>query len=714
MQVRLLATLAFLLVTIPAARAEGPSPAEQADIIGRHRSAMVTVEYELQYDGGKPPAIGGDSAAGLVQQDRPLELTGFLISPDQVVAPDPTVEDRFVKGIRARFGEDATAAHPAAYARQQGAVFLRLEHPLKGTQPLAFAPGEGPYGAVERNRSSGFWTTAFQPLPSNLSVRDDGSRFVYLEPPCLIVDSKGNPVTLQFTGELAPDGAWKTPPSQWEAVSAGDMAQALSALQKTAESALLRVKIELRSPRRTVGVPMRRGDEGESATELNVPGVVLDERRLLVLAPLEPKVTARLERMLVYPADGGEPVAAAFSQTLKDYGALVANLEKPVGAALKVWPCPVEEFRNALLLGAIVTIRGDKRVVHVGRKRIPSFWVGWEGRVYPQPIAAEEEPFLFALDGRLMALPIARRPKVSTQREGYMEQQGPATPMCYLTGHLADPAAHADLNNVPLTEEEENRLAWLGLEMQPLDEDLARADQVSHLTENGRTGALVSYVYPDSPAAKAGVEAGFVLLRLHVEGEPKPIEVMVNRGYIESFPWERLDEVPEQYYDRIPTPWPPAENDFIRTLTDLGFGRKFKAEFSDHGKIVLKDFEVVRGPTHYGEAPGYRSKQLGFTAKDMTYEVRRYFRKKDDDPGVIVSRMEPGSKVSVAGIKPYEIITAVNDQPVHNVKELEQLLTGGQAYRLSVLRMTQSRIVNVRLAEVPAGTEKEQPGKPTR
>ena len=69
-------------------------------------------------------------------------------------------------------------------------------------------------------------------------------------------------------------------------------------------------------------------------------------------------------------------------------------------------------------------------------------------------------------------------------------------------------ASHIDPSNVPLTEQEESRLAWVGVELQPLNKELARANNVSKLTRDGQIGALVSYVYPGSPAEKAGVEVG--------------------------------------------------------------------------------------------------------------------------------------------------------------------------------------------------------------
>ncbi|MCX5683863.1 MAG: PDZ domain-containing protein, partial [Planctomycetota bacterium] len=196
----------------------------------------------------------------------------------------------------------------------------------------------------------------------------------------------------------------------------------------------------------------------------------------------------------------------------------------------------------------------------------------------------------------------------------------------------------------------------------------------------------------------------------------KPLEVRLDReDRMEGpFPWEELDEVQEQFYDRIPTPWPSLENPLTRALTDLGFGTKYTAEFFNNGKIVEKALVVEPSPPHYESAPKYKSPALGITVRDLTFELRRYFQKKDDEPGVIVSKIEPGGKVSVAGIKPYEIITHVNDKPVASVKDFEAATARQEELRLSVKRMTRGRVVKIKMAGAALAPAKS-PGaeKPT-
>ena len=176
----------------------------------------------------------------------------------------------------------------------------------------------------------------------------------------------------------------------------------------------------------------------------------------------------------------------------------------------------------------------------------------------------------------------------------------------------------------------------------------------------------------------------------------------------ESFPWDRLGEATEDVFDRIPSPWPPVENALIRTITNLGFGSSYSIDFFHDNKIDTKQFKVEQGPPNYTSAPHYKSAPIGITVRDMTYEVRRYLQKKPDDPGVVISKIEQGSKASIAGLKPYELITHVNDQPVQSVKDFERLTQGQTEIRLSVKRMTAGRIVKLSL-NAPAPTTNEAP-----
>jgi hypothetical protein len=425
------------------------------------------------------------------------------------------------------------------------------------------------------------------------------------------------------------------------------------------------------------------------------------------MAELRPEVTARLERITVEVANG-KSATARFSTSLRYYGGFLATLDSPIVDRAPLSGADITSFRALLLPAADVAVRGSTRITHFCRVRFFSFVPGFRGSLYP---GREDSPesFIFDEAGSLIAMPIAMRHNF--EGPGPLHDNVPRLLASRdLKTILADLAANTDASNMPLPEESENRLAWLGVELQPLDSDLARANNVSHLTNEGQTGALVSYVYPDSPAAAAGIQAGAVLLRIRIAERPVPIDINLEHedSFSGNFPWDRLDEVPEQYFDEIPKPWPGADNALNRTLTDIGFGNKFTMEYVQGGKSLTKEFNVTASPIYYDSAPRYQSAPLGVTVRDLTYEVRRYFQREATDPGVIVSKIEPGSRASVAGVRPYEIITHVNDKPVMTAKDFELLTKDQKELRLSVKRMLRGRVIKLSLD----GAAKSEPNAP--
>ena len=63
---------------------------------------------------------------------------------------------------------------------------------------------------------------------------------------------------------------------------------------------------------------------------------------------------------------------------------------------------------------------------------------------------------------------------------------------------------------------------------------------------------------------------------------------------------------------------------------------------------------------------------------------------------MVVSKVEPGGTAGVAGVRPYELITHINDQAVNSVKDFETLTAAKGELRLSMKRMAKGRIVTVK------------------
>ena len=110
---------------------------------------------------------------------------------------------------------------------------------------------------------------------------------------------------------------------------------------------------------------------------------------------------------------------------------------------------------------------------------------------------------------------------------------------------------------------------------------------------------------------------------------------------------------------------------------------------------------VESAPEHYAVAPRFKSAMLGLEVRNMTFELRRYFRMNEAQSGVIVSDIVPGSNASTAGLRPFEIITAVNDQPVSNVEDFRRAVNGQSEVRMAVRRLAAGRVVTIKSAVGP-------------
>lgn len=706
--------------------------------------SLVRVEYTLQYDKGESPgsdlysawrryaggwgAYDGSSARGgdwdqYITEERPAEFAGYLIGPTKVITADPALHPRFIKEIGVRFGDKVVKATPSAYAKERGALFLELAEPLEGTKPLRFdGTKPGPYLAATYTERDGSWVVALGASQARAGVKTEGkgTERQFGGGEGIVVDRSGTPVGLWLGGVSKAEGAWKGSPERWPAYSVAEMDKMLADVERIAAGAIVRVSLGFRSPRSSGG-GMAYGfdqymarDADQDITQWHGSGVLVDDRTVLVLANFKPKTTGRLERIRVFTPSG--EVKGTFEGTLKDYGGFLATLEQPVSGAARLYTGDITELRDRLLLKAEVTVVGEIRTGYYSRERIGGFYVGWRRQVLPSvsPTRASYSysymgsdqgsalNFLFTPEGELVCVPLAHREKVAMQDQWSSRWgAGQMTPGKYIDEVVKDRSKNLDTENRPVSEDEENRLAWLGVEMQPMDEDLARENNVIDQTRGGASGGMVTYVYPDSPAAKAGIEMGDIILRVHVEGQPKPIEVQLAGDFgfgsmMEQF-WESIDQMPEEYMDQMPKPWGSVENPLVRALTDVGFGTAFKAEVFRNGKVELIDFEVEQGPAHYDSAKRFKSEAAGLTVRDLTYEVRRFFQLKDEDPGVVISKVERGEKAAVAGLKMYEIITAVNDTPVKSAADFEKAIAGGGEFRVNVKRRTTGRIVKIKL-----------------
>jgi hypothetical protein len=498
------------------------------------------------------------------------------------------------------------------------------------------------------------------------------------------------------------DEKWSKSPLRWKYFSDKEMQRKKSQLEELISYAMPRATLKFRSPAKRGARGMfdfydRSGDR--NSVEKNLPAIAIGKYRAIVFAALGPKTTARLESIVFnFPKD--KKIKAEFEYTLKKWGAIVVKSKTPFSKYFKLPAPSFDKMSNHLIFSAKIKVQGENTSVKVQQDRVDSYYTGRENKIYPSLDSGNgDDTFAFSSTFNLLGVSVRPRLLDANSKAGWKIGNENFVPLSIIAGEIAALPASADPNNVPVAENKEKDMAWFGVEFQKLNRGLARMNNIADETEDGKYGAIISYVYPDSPAARAGVKVGDILLRIYVEGENAPVNVKISSNNIGwTSRWRNFDSMSNEYLKNMSPPWPQTESDFAGMLTSFGIGKGYTAVFLSDSKIVKRKVKIESRPVYYASAAKFESESLGLTVKELTYEALRYFQMDKKDPGVIISKVELGSKTDVAGIKCFEIITHVNGKPVSGLKGFEDAVKKlSDELRLTVKRMTKSRVVRINL-----------------
>jgi serine protease Do len=196
---------------------------------------------------------------------------------------------------------------------------------------------------------------------------------------------------------------------------------------------------------------------------------------------------------------------------------------------------------------------------------------------------------------------------------------------------------------------------WLGVSLQPLTPDLAASFGVKD-----RKGALIAEVTPDSPAARAGLEAGDVVLEMDATKVESPGDLARAVGLAR-----------------------PGAETTLRVWRD---GRERTV------KVTLARTPDEAAPT-----------RLGLAVQPLTPQAARAAGSRSRE-GVLVTAVAPDSPAAAAGIQRGDVIREVEGKPVRSPADLEELtrsLEPGQP--LSVRLEREGRALYVALAPTARG-----------
>lgn len=185
--------------------------------------------------------------------------------------------------------------------------------------------------------------------------------------------------------------------------------------------------------------------------------------------------------------------------------------------------------------------------------------------------------------------------------------------------------------------------SWMGVAIQDMTGELARSFKIKQ-----KTGALVTEVSKDSPAEKAGVKQGDLIVSL--DGKPVTDVADLRNRVAMTPPNTKLKLV------------------VIRDEQQKELTVQVEEQPSD-----------LAGPSGSPQLQELFQK-AGLSLQDLTPELARQFGY-EMGQGVLVAEVVPGSAAAMARIPVGSLIEEVNRQRVQNLKDLEQVLTKSNGAR---------------------------------
>ncbi len=668
-----------------------------------YKNSIADVGFELKYDekGEVPSAIGvycgtcsvfhDNDLGSLLANHQDLLVSGFIVSKDELFIPAMLIESVGIKDIYVNFNGRKIPAEIIAGCPDQGALKLKTKTPLPGAVPLEFVPckkDEKLY-SYSRIREGGQWVyRCSQFSPQLFTMLGNGRLSMNMPGNSLILNSEGKTVAMSLNNnESFENISWKLNYTQWNTIPVEKFYAVKQKLEKHLQKSLLPVSIYMKewklSRREKIMniVPER---------EISSYAFMLPEKLLFMPLLSSPQQHALIEKIIVHTPAGN--VECRIAGVMKKFGGVLLLPVKQIKLDV-----PVIAPHISTLLGDLGEIVWCADVgVYPGRLKVTvnsdiliSVVRTYHNTLSGSGLKKGVPDLLFNLKGDLLGV------NLSVRSFNY-KRVAPFTDAAALKDMLHDPREIVPLQAMCNPPE---AVGFLGVEYQTLNRELVRAVNLEHLTLGGREGLLISYVYPGSVAEKIGLKAGDILLKLIVPGGGAPIRLLgenFNHARERQFPWQNLDKIPEMYFSEIPEPWKGVKNPLTRQLANIGIGEKIGLIAVSGGKVIRKEFVIANAPAYFEIAPAFRSGALGLEVKDITFEVRRYFRMQNDTPGVIISDVSAGKAASVAGLRPFEIITAVNDQAVFNVKDFQNAIAGKSEIRLAVRRLAANRVVTVK------------------
>ena len=644
------------------------------------------------------------------EKAKPKRFPAFAVSEDTFLVGDPFVRAKHLDRIEIWFRGDKVPATEVARIEGQGAVVLKAGRAVNGVSPLAFAKGDPSERETWRwngdsltVKSSGVGTNDM----TSVSV-SSGRIFRRGEANSLYLDKDRKPVWIDFGARTeVPDGKFEyVSPAEWTRHPADSFEKSAAEIEKKVAAAsvgvLLKLEAEEKEGRRSY---FSFSSNDSNKNEIDAVGFAVGGR-VIVPCDLGGEKIARLSKAEATFPDGSS-TNLVFAGALAEWNAILFDVPgdfRAKLAPLEIAKGSADDFDNSVAW--CVTVENENgRVVADARRRRFEGVEFLRGAVFvPRPAGGDEwserksRSFVLDADGRIASFALARRFKAERWSSSEKESVTTADLARFMDGEGVNPEF------APRREEDRNRLVWLGVETVQLTDALARERKAQSFMKEYSRPPYVTEVYAGSPAQTSGIQVGDVLLAVR-RGSEAERELESERDY-SSRDWGAFFSSEYAIFGGTDsTPWPNVENELNKLLTQFGVGAKVTLVYARDGQRREAAVSLESAPVHYKNAPKSRNRALGLSVRDMTFEVRRFFKFDEKAPGVVIAKVKPGSPAAVAGLKPFELVTEVNGENVVDAKDFASKIKGRQDLVFAVRRLAQTRMVKI---HVEPEAEKEK------
>lgn len=221
------------------------------------------------------------------------------------------------------------------------------------------------------------------------------------------------------------------------------------------------------------------------------------------------------------------------------------------------------------------------------------------------------------------------------------------------------------------------RRAWLGVKIQNVSDDIAES-----LGQKESKGALVADVTPGSPADKAGIEVG---------------DIIVNFDNTDISTMRKLPRI-------------VAETSIGKTVKVTIYRKGAKKNIS----VTLVELTDTREALQAGEKPNSSSQKptigttelLGMSLVKLTPTLRSQYGIAPDTNGLLILKIMKPSNAADRGLQVGDVLVAINQTIVTDLKDAQKIVTAAESSKRKFILLLINRRGDTRFVPLPLVQEK--------